>query len=161
MFAVQQKKHWSLYQQFPPRLFTMRTRAERIFYTPMVTYTKQPISIVDQMAMLKNRGLLFDDEKAAVECQKIISYFRLANIGNLWKAVRWTIFKPKSKFENVVTLYNFDKELCTLIFSGQYSMLARYSRYSEKLLDNRGAETPRFGWCRPTARCSSCPSVRL
>lgn len=40
------------------------------------------------MAMLKNRGLLFDDEKAAVECQKIISYFRLANIGNLWKAVR-------------------------------------------------------------------------
>jgi len=26
----------------------------------MVTYTKQPISIADQMAMLKNRGLLFE-----------------------------------------------------------------------------------------------------
>ena len=49
------------------------------FYTPMETYTKQPISIVDQMEMLKNRGLLFDDEQAAVECLKIISYFRLAN----------------------------------------------------------------------------------
>ena len=33
-------------------------------------------------------------------------------------------------------------------------MLARYSGYSEKPLDNRGVETPRFGWCRPTARCS-------
>lgn len=26
------------------------------------------------------------------------------------------VFKPKSKFENVVALYNFDKELRTLIF---------------------------------------------
>ena len=95
----------------------MRTRAELIFYTPMVTYTKQPISIADQMAMLKNRGLLFDDEKAAVECLKIISYFRLANY---WKPMESDkvnhVFKPESKFENVVTLYNFDKDLRTLFF---------------------------------------------
>lgn len=71
-----------MHQQFPPRLFTMRTRAELIFYTPMVTYTKQPISIADQMTMLKKRGLLFDDEQVAVECLRIISYFRLANY---WK----------------------------------------------------------------------------
>ncbi len=69
------------------------------------------------MSMLKNRGLLFDDEQAAVECLKIISYFRLANY---WKPMESDkvnhVFKPKSKFENVVTLYNFDKELRTLIF---------------------------------------------
>lgn len=34
------------------------------------------------MTMLKYMGLLFDDEQAAVECLKIISYFRLANY---WK----------------------------------------------------------------------------
>lgn len=70
------------------------------------------------MEMLKNRGLLFDDEQAAVECLKIISYFRLVNY---WKPMESDkvnhVFKPKSKFENVVTLYNFDKELRTLIFS--------------------------------------------
>ena len=60
MFAVQQKKTLSLHQQFPPRLFTMRTRAELIFDIHMITYTKQPISIADQIAMLKNRGLLFE-----------------------------------------------------------------------------------------------------
>ena len=69
------------------------------------------------MSMLKNRGLLFDDEQAAVECLKIISYFRLANY---WKPMESDkvnhVFKPKSKFENVVTLYNFDKKLRTLIF---------------------------------------------
>ena len=84
----------------------------------MVTYTKQPISISDQMAVLKNRGLLFDDEYAAIECLKVISYFRLANY---WKPMESDkvnhVFKPNSKFENVVALYNFDKELRTLIFS--------------------------------------------
>ena len=71
----------------------------------MVTYTKLPTSISDQIAMLKNRGLLFDDEQAAVEYLKIISYFHLANY---WKPMESDkvnhIFKPKSKFENVVTL---------------------------------------------------------
>ena len=75
------------------------------------------------MEMLKNRGLLFDDEQAAVECLKIISYFRLANY---WKPMESDkvnhVFKPKSKFENVVTLYNFDKELRTLIFSAIQSI---------------------------------------
>ena len=36
----------------------------------------------DQMEILKSRGILFDDEQAAFECLKIISYFRLANY---WK----------------------------------------------------------------------------
>ena len=101
----------------------MRTRAELIFYIPMVTYTKQSISLSDQMAMLKSKGLLFDDEQAAVECLKIISYFRLANY---WKPMESDkvnyVFKPKNKFENVVTLYNFDKELRTHIFSAIQSI---------------------------------------
>ena len=67
--------------------------------------------------MLKNRGLLFDDEKAAVECLKIISYFRLANY---WKPMESDkvnhIFKPESKFENVVTL-NCKKLTAVLQFS--------------------------------------------
>ena len=115
--------------------------AELIFYTPMETYTKQPISIVDQMEMLKNRGLLFDDEQAAVECLKIISYFRLANY---WKPMESDkvnhVFKPKSKFENVVTLYNFDKELRTLIFSAIQSIeIALRTKVIQIVSSNCGA----------------------
>jgi len=70
------------------------------------------------MEMLKNRGLLFDNEQAAIEYLKVISYFRLANY---WKPMERDkvnhIFKPNSKFENVVALYNFDKELRSLLFS--------------------------------------------
>lgn len=32
------------------------------------------------------------------------------------------VFKPKSRFENVVTLYNFDRDLRTLIFSAIQSI---------------------------------------
>ena len=100
----------------------MRTRAE-LFFIPMETYTKQPISIAEQIAILKRRGLLFDNEQMAIECLKIISYFRLANY---WKPMEGDkvnhVFKPNSRFENVVTLYDFDKELRTLIFSAIQSV---------------------------------------
>ena len=89
----------------------------------MATYVKQPISIADQIALLKSRGLLFNDEHAASEYLKIISYFRLANY---WKPMESDkvnhIFKLNSKFENVVTLYDFDKELRSLIFSAIQSI---------------------------------------
>ena len=89
----------------------------------MTTYNKQPISIADQISILKSRGLMFDNEQEAVEYLKIISYFRLASY---WKPMESDklkhIFKPNSKFENVVTLYNFDKELRTLIFSAIQSI---------------------------------------
>ena len=42
----------------------------------MTTYNKQPISIADQISTLKNRGLMFDNDQAAIESLKIISYFR-------------------------------------------------------------------------------------
>ena len=50
----------------------MRSRAE-LFYTLIVTYAKQSLSIADQMEILKSRGILFDDEQAAIECLKIDS----------------------------------------------------------------------------------------
>lgn len=107
----------------------------------MVTYTKQPISVADQMAMLKRRGLLFDDEQKAVECLKIISYFRLANY---WKPMEGDkvnhVFKPKSRFENVVALYNFDKELRTLIFSAIQSIeIALRTKVIQIVSSNYGA----------------------
>lgn len=107
----------------------------------MATYTKQPISIASQIAMLKSRGLLFDDEHAANECLKVISYFRLANY---WKPMESDkvnhIFKLNSKFENVVTLYDFDKELRSLIFSAIQSIeIALRTKVIQIVSSNYGA----------------------
>ena len=91
--------------------------------------------------MLRNRGLLFDNEQSAIEYLKIISYFRLASY---WKPMESDkvnhVFKPNSKFEDVVTLYNFDKELRTLIFSAIQSIeIALRTKVIQIISSNHGA----------------------
>ena len=50
------------------------------------------------------------------------------------------VFKPKSKFENVVALYNFDKELRTLIFSAIQSVeIALRTKVIQIVSSNCGA----------------------
>lgn len=111
-------------QQFPPRfLLAQRTRAELLLFTHMQTYTKQPITVAAQIQTLKQRGLQFLDENKAQNILSTISYFRLANY---WKPLEQDkllhIFKPNCHFEDVVSLYSFDKDLRLLIFSGIQSV---------------------------------------
>lgn len=72
---------------------------------------------------MRSRGLSFDNEQVAAEYLKVISYFRLANY---WKPMESDkinhVFKPNSKFENVLSLYHFDKELRCLVFSAIQSI---------------------------------------
>lgn len=84
----------------------------------MRKYVKQPLEIQEQIAVLKERGLIFLQEENAINKLKQVSYFRLANY---WKPmeqdkVRHT-FKPQSTFENALSLYYFDKELRNLLFT--------------------------------------------
>jgi len=85
----------------------------------MQTYEKRPITVAEQIRTLKQRGLLFRDEDSAQKMLATVSYFRLANY---WKPLEKDklnhIFKPHSYFEDVVSLYSFDKELRLLIFCG-------------------------------------------
>lgn len=41
-------------------------------------YNKQPISISDQIDILKRRGLMFNEEQEAKNILENVSYFRLA-----------------------------------------------------------------------------------
>ena len=67
-----------LQRQNPPRLFAMRTRAGLFYYIDLMTYTKLPISIAEQIALLKSRGLTFADEPNASKRLEHISYYRFA-----------------------------------------------------------------------------------
>ena len=42
-------------------------------------YTKQAIDFSDQLSLLKQRGLIIDDEDKAIRCLHSISYFRLTS----------------------------------------------------------------------------------
>ena len=50
-----------------------------------VRYTNRAITTEQQIDILKERGLLIDDVERAVKALDIISYFRLAVIGDILK----------------------------------------------------------------------------
>ena len=103
-------------------------------------YTKQAITISEQIAVLKRRRLIIDDEVQARKVLDIISYFRLADYWRFMESDRLTHqFKQGSHFKDIVDCYYFDKELKALLFSAiqsiEVAMRAKVIKYF----------TPQFG----------------
>lgn len=81
-------------------------------------YTKQLLTLQQQIDILKQRGLIIENEAEAISTLDSISYFRLAGYWRLMEAdKRQHIFKPESRFSQIISLYHFDEELRLLIFS--------------------------------------------
>jgi abortive infection bacteriophage resistance protein len=80
-------------------------------------FEKKPTTIVQQIALLKQRGLQIESDVEAVHFLSHISYYRL---GEYWHSMQSDqknhIFKPESKFTDVIALYCFDRELRILLF---------------------------------------------
>ena len=80
-------------------------------------FDKNATSISHQIEILKTRGLTFNDDAFAEHQLSNISYYRL---GEYWYVMQDDkvnhTFKPNSKFEDVMALYNFDRELRFLLF---------------------------------------------
>lgn len=81
-------------------------------------YTKQAISLAEQIEILRKRGLIIDDETECLRVLNNVSYFRMAGYWRpMEKDKTLHSFKPNSHFHNVVLLYQFDSELKVLIFA--------------------------------------------
>ncbi len=80
-------------------------------------YSKLPFTIAQQIEQLKSRGLKIDDPIFAEHYLSVISYYRLAGYWWPMQADKVThIFKPEARFETVIDLYNFDRELRLILF---------------------------------------------
>lgn len=81
-------------------------------------FDKPPLSIDAQIALLVRRGLHIAAGDNAAHHLAHISYYRLA--GYWWPmytaAKTDHLFKPDSRFSDVIALYNFDRELRLLVF---------------------------------------------
>lgn len=78
---------------------------------------KPAYTITEQIALLKQRGMLFRDEAHAPHFLENISYYRLK--GYWWDMqddqVLHTL-KPNTYFEDIVDRYNFDRHLRLILF---------------------------------------------
>jgi abortive infection bacteriophage resistance protein len=80
-------------------------------------YSKETYSIDQHLAQLKSRGLVIADDDFARHYLQHVSYYRLA--GYWWPMQEDKenhVFKSGSRFEDVIKLYNFDRELRILLF---------------------------------------------
>lgn len=76
------------------------------------------MTLAEQIRTLRTRGLIIEDEANAASVLERISYFRLADYWRpLEKDKDTHRFIDGSCFTDVVTCYNFDKELKILLFS--------------------------------------------
>lgn len=83
-------------------------------------YNKPALSFEQQLAHLKQRGLLVDDETGSLRLLAAISYYRLSGY---WYPFRQrdeqgrvrSHFVPGTRFEQVVALYEFDRKLRSLV----------------------------------------------
>lgn len=83
-----------------------------------MNYNKQPIDITTQLALLKQRGLIINDEGLALKQLASISYFRLASYWKTFETDEAThSFTSDFQFDDIISLYNFDKELRSIIFT--------------------------------------------
>lgn len=80
-------------------------------------YAKPATTIQQQIQLLISRGMEINDVPEAEHFLRNISYYRLE--GYWWPMQVDKInhtFKPNSRFEDVIALYNFDRELRLLLF---------------------------------------------
>lgn len=83
-----------------------------------MNYTKQPLTLTQQIEILKQRGLIIDDEPEATAILDRTGYFRLADYWRPMEVNREShTFKPNTRFTDIVTTYRFDTELKQLIFN--------------------------------------------
>ncbi|MCB0605074.1 MAG: Abi family protein [Ignavibacteriae bacterium] len=78
---------------------------------------KVPHSIADQIALLKQRGMLFKDEPSAHHFLENISYYRLK--GYWWDMqADYTLhtLNPNTYFEDILDRYTFDRHLRLILF---------------------------------------------
>ena len=95
-----------------------RTRAGLLLYmSTLRIYTKQALSIANQLELLKSRGLLIADESKAAKFLGEVSYFRFIQYLRPMEVNKTTHqFKTNSRFADAVGLYEFDTELRDLVF---------------------------------------------
>ena len=80
---------------------------------------KSAYTIADQIALLKQRGMIFKDEAQACNRLQNISYYRLKDYWwDMQSDTTLHLFHPGACFEDVLDRYDFDRKLRLILFGG-------------------------------------------
>lgn len=113
----------------PGRFSILEKPWNYLSYRSQMKFRKIPVSITDQITLLKSRGLVFHDEALAQVFLSTISYYRLRAYTYPFQDNAnpdHPFIKPVS-FEEIIDLYKFDDKLRLLVFNalGQIEIAMR------------------------------------
>ena len=100
-------------------------------------FSKPATSIPDQIALLSKRGMIIEDEVAARHYMRFISYYRLRAYWLPFEVPAEEdgdhAFRDGTRFEDVLTLYIFDRELRLLVLDAiervEIALRAQWAHY--------------------------------
>ena len=99
-----------LQRQIPPASHKNSVPSGTFLYIDM-RYTKQAMTLAQQIQTLQSRGLIIADTNKAEQALDATSYFRLADYWYHLESDHHTHqFLPDSHFEEVLACYYFDKD---------------------------------------------------
>ncbi|MCK5589133.1 MAG: Abi family protein [Candidatus Pacebacteria bacterium] len=78
-------------------------------------YTKLPKTVNEQIDLLKDRGLIIDDEKKARKFLENVSYYHLSIYFKYFQEKESNNFLNNIKFDDIKNIYIFDKKLRLLV----------------------------------------------
>ncbi len=78
--------------------------------------TKKPTTYQEQIELLKVRGCIIPDEDFCLKILRSANYYRLSAYFLPFKNSDDS-FKPGTEFSKIVGIYNFDRELRSILFS--------------------------------------------
>ena len=81
---------------------------------PLNPYTKPAMTPTDLLAHLQARGLTVNDQAAALHSLETVGYYRLLIYMRALQTMPGKTFVAGTTFADIVTLYNFDRELRVL-----------------------------------------------
>lgn len=117
----------------------------------MSTYKQLPLTVDQQIELLKEKKLIIEDEDRARYWLSHVSYYRLKNYTFSFKDINDNNnFIPNTSFDQVVNLYLFDRKLKLIIFDGLEAIeVAIKTMLSNTLSNAHGAhwylEETKFG----------------
>lgn len=123
-----------------PRSYSLNTSQKQSFLKPFLT-------IDEQLAQLKSRGMKFNDEKEAKHYLEHLNYYRLGGYWLLFESDHEThTFKENVYFEEVLNLYIFDRELRLLILDIieriEVSIRSKFAHHLAKCFGSHAHLTP-------------------
>lgn len=93
---------------------TYTDQAPALKQKPKQAKEKLPATVGEQLAKLKERGCIVEDEKFALETLTNINYFRLAHYFSLYLQDNGK-YREGTKFKEVLRVYDFDRRLRSLL----------------------------------------------